>query len=244
MEMMTPYPDRNGLPRTGQTTSYRTGDDANLLAGDPLPRFVDLGNGLVRDRICVPNLYWPKAPHLMIPGAQLATVPSNTIQSAEGDWAAATFYSHGDLVSENGADAGPYYVAVQNHLSSDTFADDLANGDWVLTPWVGSAANLTTAGVMTWNDAIDDCLALTFAGRSDWRLANWKELSSLYDFEKSNSAWSDPLEFLSATELWSSTTRTILTTQAMTFTFGTIPTGSFEAKANTLRAIPVAGGVV
>jgi hypothetical protein len=50
------------LPRTGQTSSYGTGDDGNLQKGAvwPSPRFVDNGNGTVTDKLT--GLMWERTP--------------------------------------------------------------------------------------------------------------------------------------------------------------------------------------
>jgi hypothetical protein len=51
------------VPKTGQTVSYRTGDDGDLETGVawPKPRFNDLGDGTVKDNLT--GLEWVKAPH-------------------------------------------------------------------------------------------------------------------------------------------------------------------------------------
>jgi len=51
------------VPKTGQTTSYRTGDDGDLEMGVawPNPRFTDLGDGTVKDNLT--GLEWIKDPH-------------------------------------------------------------------------------------------------------------------------------------------------------------------------------------
>ena len=48
------------LPRTGQTTSYATGDDGAIKAGQPMPspRFTDNGNGSITDDLT--GLIWLK----------------------------------------------------------------------------------------------------------------------------------------------------------------------------------------
>ncbi len=65
------WPVRDGvggtlvLPRTGQTTSHRAGDDGALQKGVawPSPRFTDNGNGTVTDNLT--GLTWVKAPHAL-----------------------------------------------------------------------------------------------------------------------------------------------------------------------------------
>ncbi len=51
------------VPKTGQTTSYRSGDDGDLETGVawPNPRFTDLSDGTVKDNLT--GLEWVKAPH-------------------------------------------------------------------------------------------------------------------------------------------------------------------------------------
>jgi len=53
-----------GVPKTGQTTSYRTGDDGDLEKGVawPDPRFTDHGNGTVTDNLT--GLMWTKNANL------------------------------------------------------------------------------------------------------------------------------------------------------------------------------------
>ena len=77
-----------------------------------------------------------------------------------------------------------FYVCAIAHTSG-TFTTDVASGDWVETVWTASAANLTTPSTMAWlptggtADAINNCENLTYAGYTDWRLPNIKELFSL-----------------------------------------------------------------
>ena len=87
------------LPRTGQTTSYRAGDDGDFEAGWPGGRFRDNGDGTVTD--FATGLMW---------------------------------------VQDVGADPGAPFNAAVN-----------------------------------WDNAIDNCLALNYAGYDDWRLPNAKE---------------------------------------------------------------------
>jgi hypothetical protein len=53
------------VPKTGQTTSYSTGDDGDLQKGSawPDPRFTDHGNDTVTDNLT--GLMWVKAPHAL-----------------------------------------------------------------------------------------------------------------------------------------------------------------------------------
>jgi hypothetical protein len=53
------------IPRTGQTTGFRSRDDGNLQRGvpPPNPRFADNGDGTVTDLMT--NLMWIKSPHAL-----------------------------------------------------------------------------------------------------------------------------------------------------------------------------------
>jgi alpha-tubulin suppressor-like RCC1 family protein len=74
----------SSVQRTGQTTSYRTGDDGNLQQGVawPSPRFTDQGNGEVTDNLT--GLIWTKDANA--PG------PSGCTPGGTKDWQAALNY--------------------------------------------------------------------------------------------------------------------------------------------------------
>ncbi len=81
---------QRGVPRTGQTTSYRTGDDGTFQAGvraknTRATEFIDNGNGTAFDLAM--GLLWTKNPGLMIPGATGVTA-TNLITAPGGDFAA------------------------------------------------------------------------------------------------------------------------------------------------------------
>ena len=107
-----------GVPKTGQTTSYRTGDDGAYQKGAPATgaRFIDNADGTITDRVT--GLMWVKQP-----------------ENIGGIWESA-----GQPVK------------------------------------------------MTWNDGIDNCNALNYAGYADWRLPNAAELATLFDYAKYNPA--------------------------------------------------------
>jgi hypothetical protein len=168
------------LPKTDQITSYADYDDGYYEAGSPIvPRFVDNGDGTITDRVT--NLQWIKQPELIIPGASVRA--DNQIQVARGDWVTEGGYSVGDLVSRDGGDAAPFFVCIEANNDVSWTA-----GKWRETVWTVTAAGLTTPSTMIWDDAIDNCEALDYAGHTDWRLPNIKELMSIVDYGLSSPA--------------------------------------------------------
>ena len=153
------------LPRTGQTTSYRAGDDGTFQAGLPRDgaRFIDNGDGTITD-----------------------------------------------------------------------FATGLT---WIKDPGAPFDA------VMDWNDAVDNCLALTFAGHSDWRLPNAFELYSLVDVVKFNPCIDAVFLNTVSARYWSSSTYDAGTDNAwvVEFLMGTI---SVLLKSNNNMVRPVRGGLI
>lgn len=243
----------NLLPPTGQTTSYRDGDDGYFQTGNPRDRFIDNGDGTITDRHT--GLMWVKQPELIIPGAT-GVHATNQIQSAEGDWANDTAYEAADLVKDT--DDSTYWVCAVGHTSAaaGTFATDrTANPTyWRQTVWTSSAANLTTPATMNWDTAIDDCLALEYVGYSDWRLPNSKELESIYDYGASaNPRISAPLTLNinalnSSSVYWTGTTHFVTTKALQLKLVGILHhTGAILAMSktdDTTQAIPVRGGTI
>ena len=85
------------------------------------------------------------------------------------------------------------------------------NGDGTITDnatgleWVASPTAAGVGGTYTWAGAITACEGLTYAGHSDWRLPNIKELISIVDYGRSNPCI-DPLFTCESYPYWSSTT--------------------------------------
>jgi hypothetical protein len=102
--------------------------------------------------------------------------------------------------------------------NGDNTTTDFATGlMWVADPKViGAPFN---ASINTWNAAIDACLALNYAGHTDWRLPSVLELLSLIDFEKGAGVTTIYDTYFPNTEwagkvYWSSTTYKTSSTQA------------------------------
>jgi len=183
-------PVHSGLPRTGATTVQRTGDDGTFQAGARVAntRLLELvinGDGTVTD--LATGLMWVRQPEILIPGA-VGVHATNQVQVAHGNWANNHPYTKADLCKDT-ADT-TYWVCAVAHTSAaaGTFAADRAANPtyWRQTVWTGSAANLTTPALVAWNDAVDQCQALVYAGYDDWRLPNAKELLSLMGFGNAN----------------------------------------------------------
>jgi hypothetical protein len=133
------------VAKTGQTTSYLTGDDGDLEKGvaSPVPRFTDNGDGTVTDNLT--GLMWAKDAN---PGAIWMTW-SGAINFANGltlgvscggehtDWRLPNAKELQSLIDfENFAPALPTdhpFINVQSHFywSSTTFADLADHAWWV-----------------------------------------------------------------------------------------------------------------
>ncbi len=93
----------------------------------------------------------------------------------------------GQTASYRSGDDGTYQKGIA--FSYQT-ADPAGNGEIVTTDnvtgliWAsdGNGAGCYNGGTRTWEEAIDWAEGLTFAGYSDWRLPNIRELHSLVDF--------------------------------------------------------------
>lgn len=249
-EAMIPKPPLTGIPRTGQTTVYQAGDDGTHQAGYPGVRFLDLGNGTILDRhgsSLGGGLHWVKQPELIIPGGsgQIGDNFGGGASSAKGDWATTTAYVKGDLVSRDGGDAAPYFVANVDHTSDGAaFANDVAN--WDETVWAGSAADLVTPGLLSWSDAVTECNDLDYNGYSDWRLPNHLEMISLYDPEQTSivSIKSPFVNNDAAGHFWCGLTRKSGNTNASRIQMASTFAAATVAKTGTYSVIAVRGGIL
>jgi hypothetical protein len=206
------------LPKTGQTTSYRTGDDGSVKAGKG-HRFQTVCN-LVYDYATM--LCWVANPAAIIPGdVEGRAVGGPSTSAAKNNWQAQP-YVYGDLVCNSAGD-GKFYVCIQSHVT----AQQPPNATyWVETVWTASAANLTTAVTVDWNNAIDKCLGLNYGGIGGWsetnplgwRLPNVEDLRSLCDHGKgAYPSIVSPIALPSTAgyECWSSTTHSVSSGSAM-----------------------------
>ena len=240
---MVRRPIITGLPRTGQVTEYQSGDDGTFQAGHPsTSRFVDNGDGTVRDTLYTPELMWVRTPHLIIPTSDGLTA-NNEILSAEGVWNVGNDYITGDVVQGDGAPDALFYACILANGPGGVGAQEPPNATyWVVTPWIGSAANLTTPGTHNWEDTIINCEALDYAGYTDWRMSNRNELLSLYDSDNATSPSVFPPFVIQDNKLWSSSTRKASPTSADFVSFGTNLFASSELKTQLNPAMPIRGG--
>jgi len=246
MKIETP---RIYLPRTGQTTSYATGDDGDLQAGNPrATRFVDNGNGTVTDRAT--GLQWVKQPEFIIPGA-VGIDDTNQVQAARGNWADARAYALADLVCD--ATDSKFYVCIHAHTSddasgTDTDAPNTGSAYWRETVWTASAVHRATPATMTWTVGLAACLALEYAGFTDWRMPNVLELLTLVDVAKVGTPLIDMTVFPNTANgmSWTSTTDSWSTDYAHGVQFNSfyMRINLGEKLVDSINLRPVRGGRV
>jgi len=160
-----------GLPKTGQTTSYRTGDDGDLQKGLPETgdRFTDNGDNTITDNVT--GLMYPDA---------ITSLPE------------------------------PFTTG-------------------------GGGAN-----TLSWNDAIDAAIDLSFAGYDDWRLINIFEAIVLYCMENNSPIWWTTYFDLPASGyFWTSTTPKRTPTKALALNNYFDPIIVSDIKTNLRHAFPV-----
>jgi hypothetical protein len=120
------------------------------------------------------------------------------------------------------------------------------NGDGTITDngtglmWVADPAAAGIGGTYSWSAAISACEGLAYAGHSDWRLPNAKELASIVDYERLDPAI-DPLFTTQGDYYSSSTTFADYAGSAwvVDFFYGV---GEYFGKTNPLYVRAVRGG--
>jgi len=232
------------LPKTGQTSVYETGDDGTYQAGNPVnPRFVDNSNGTITDNAT--GLMWVKNTSLIIPGA-VGVHATNQIQVAQGDWVPETPYAAADVVHD--AVGGLKYVCAVGHTSGSVdFATDLAAHPtyWRQTVWVWDANSLNELNTFEWAPAIANCEALEYAGYSDWRMPNIRELRSLVDYTVYEPAINSTYFYLYSTSICLSSTTVAMSATlawAVKFQYGLIQ--DVGKSSDFYGVIPVRGGQI
>ena len=120
-----------------------------------------------------------------------------------------------------------YYVSTESHVKEMTESERLTaicvrgdgmpasslststlNGNVVVTDSTnGLMWQKTVSGdTFFWQDALDHCKNLTYAGYSDWRLPNKNELQTLLNHDKTGAPYSDFPDISTTKAYWTSTT--------------------------------------
>ena len=113
---------------------------------------------------------------------------------------------HGQDAQYNGTT--PFHASLE--VNGDTIVRDYNTG---LT-WQQDTADTNDDGQVNeldktrWQDALDYCRDLLFAGRDDWRLPDYSELESLVDYSRSNPAI-NPVFTCENAPYWSATSADI-----------------------------------
>jgi hypothetical protein len=166
--------------------------------------------------------------------------------SSNRTWFAAPVARTGQTVSYRDGDDGYFQAGMQwpdprFSVQSDTnvVQDNLTGLMWT--------RNANFLGMKTnWNQAIDTCFTLNYAGYDDWRLPNRSELMSLIDNGQTNSALAvgHPFTGIASDFYWSSSTCTSETFRAWIVHFGSDPAGTITRsdKIQVNYVWPVRGG--
>ena len=110
--------------------------------------------------------------------------PISNVVSVEIPFLEGVLPATGQAVSYNKFDDGFYSAGCHKGYTDNkngTITDNCTGLMWIKDA-MGPGANNGTA--MTWEQAVDFCNNLDFAGYTDWRLPNYKELVSIIDYSK------------------------------------------------------------
>jgi hypothetical protein len=151
-----------------------------------------------------------------------------------------SYRDHDDGYYETGFPHATRFVANGNN----TVFDRATGLTWVADPSQlgGVWGTPGSPSQMTWNDAIDNCAALSHGGMTDWRLPNKVELESIVDLSQSSPAI-DTSTFPNTQSqyYWASTARAANTTWAWEVQFST-GYDYYTAKTDSRYVRPVRGG--
>ncbi|HMO50476.1 MAG TPA: DUF1566 domain-containing protein [Kiritimatiellia bacterium] len=134
----------------------------------------------------------------------------------------------------------PRFTVATND-TDEVVTDHLTGLMWVKAP--RSLPDNDIVNAWTWSNAVAYCRNLEYAGHSDWRLPNIRELLSLIDFGQTDFALpvQHPFSGLFASHYWSSTTRK----DDPTLAWNIRPQYGFmgsNSKGNLMNLWPVRGG--
>ena len=138
-------------------------------------------------------------------------------------------FDSGELNTADASDTSyvPYIMCVRGAtLPNGSLKASVINEDTILTdPTTGLVWQKTYKSYKTWEEALEYCENMTYAGKNDWRLPNRNELLSLSSFNNDFTAhfpdlfFSDDQQY-SYSSFWSSTTHEDLNNDAWTTNFG------------------------
>jgi hypothetical protein len=149
--------------------------------------------------------------------------------------------SSGSTITCSGAGQDGSYIFLNPQLSYIDNGDGTVTDKYTGLMWKKCSEPDTTAdcsgmpNVYTWADAISQCENLTYAGYSDWRLPNMKELFSLIKYEGSSGPYIDTTYFPNTVNsyYWTSTTFAPTPTSAMAVSFSVgFVSGNLKAAGN------------
>jgi len=128
---------------------------------------------------------------------------------------------------------------------NETITDNATGLMWVKEPGAigGDFGSAGSPSTMYWNPALWNCISLTYAGYSDWRLPNIAELRSLINFGIYNPAIDTTFfPYTQTSDYWSSTTSYQVTAYAWSVNF--YHGGGYDANKMTSNFYvrPVRGG--
>ena len=118
-------------------------------------------------------------------------------------------------------------------------AKEVVNDTTTCLMWQDDNASKTVT--KNWQEAIDYCENMNFAGFDDWRLPNFNELYSIGDRSRYNPAIKDAFVNVVSSDYWSSTTAASLTSYAWDVYFNN-GFGYYNSKANGYYVRCVRGG--
>jgi hypothetical protein len=123
-------------------------------------------------------------------------------------------------------------------VGNGTILDNATGLIWIKD---STSAQCNNGNALDWESALTFCEGVDFAGQTDWRTPNAREMLSLIDYERSNPCIDPIFTNILISDYWTSTTLKNTTVRAYTVGYmgGSLST---DYKWNTKRIRPVRGG--
>lgn len=179
-------------------------------------------------------------------GAAYHTLPATGQTTSNEPYLSDAVTDYPGAGDKEGGDGWYHKGAVLSYtVSTPVAGEDVVTDNNTGLMWVrdGTGAGCNNGATLAWKAAIAFCENLTFAGHSDWRLPNVKELMSIVDYSLYNPSiqQTDAFQNTQAYYYWSSTTYASNTSYAWGVLFynGLV---NYTGKTNTLYVRPVRGG--